>query len=328
MARSGSGLLVLIALAGAACGVRDGPVLQPSPDPAAVTATALGLLGRPYAFGGATPDGFRADPLGTTYWRQHYLGARRVVASQAGWDGRVARHRPRRVGAGRDRVVPTQASALEFGRRACVSGPRPVDGTTDIQIPDGLATRSASAREAQGTRSGRTDRGRRPRGGVDPGMAPADPASGRLVAEERLRARQGSAREPPPALAVAHRTGGHVPGLARHGPPLPGGTGPVEPARGGRRRRRPAAVGPRPPPAAGRRVLRGPGDGHRRRRVRQDPDDGGAGGLRRPPPRHAARDGRLHHLHEQGHRGDPATDARTPAGPPGGHRSTSSRAGC
>ena len=28
---------------------------------------------------------------------------------------------------------------------------------------------------------------------------------------------------------------------------------------------------------------------------------------------------RLHHLHEQGHRGDPATDARTPAGPPGGH---------
>lgn len=171
MARSGSGLLVLIALAGAACGVRDGPVLQPSPDPAAVAATALGLLGRPYAFGGATPDGFdssgfthyvyaqhgielprvaaqqyragtpvvrrddlrpgdlvffdpasripshvglaigdgrfvyasaalgevRADLLGTTYWRQHYLGARRVVAPQGGWDGRVARHRPKRV---------------------------------------------------------------------------------------------------------------------------------------------------------------------------------------------------------------------------------------
>ena len=94
---------------------------------------------------------------------------------------------------------------------------------------------------------------------------------------------------------------------------------PMEPARGGRRRRRPAAVGPRPPPAAGRRVLRRPGDGHRRRRVRQDPDDGGAGGLRRPPPRHAARGGRLHHLHEQGHRGDPATDERTPAGPAGGY---------
>ena len=49
------------------------------------------------------------------------------------------------------------------------------------------------------------------------------------------------------------------------------------------------------------------------------PDDGGAGGLRRPPARHAARGDRLHHFHEQGHRGDPATDARTPTGPPGGH---------
>ena len=48
-------------------------------------------------------------------------------------------------------------------------------------------------------------------------MAPAAPAPGRLVAEERLRPRQGPAHEPPPALAVAHRTGGHVPDLARHG---------------------------------------------------------------------------------------------------------------
>lgn len=112
---------------------------------------------------------------------------------------------------------------------------------------------------------------------------------------------------------------GHVPDLARHGSPLPEGTDPVEPARGKDRRGGPATVGPRPRPAAGRRVLRRPGDGHRRRRVRQDPDDGGAGGLCRPPPRHAASGDRLHHLHEQGHRGDPAADARTPAGPPGGH---------
>ena len=147
-------------------------------------------------------------------------------------------------------------------------------------------------RDAQGARSGGT--GRRPRRGVDQGVAPADPAPGRLVAEERLRPRQRPTREPPPALAVAHRTGRHVPDLARHGPPLPGGTNPVEPARGGRRRRRPAAVGPGPVPAAGRRVLRRPGDGHRRRRIRQDPDDGGAGGLRRPPPRHAAQGDRLH----------------------------------
>ena len=130
---------------------------------------------------------------------------------------------------------------------------------------------------------------------------------------------RGPTHEPSPALAVAHRTGSHVPDLTRHGPPLPGETGPMEPARGGRCRRRPAAVGPRPSPEAGRRVLRRPGDGHRRRRVRQDPDDGGAGGLRRPPPRHAARGDRLHHLHEQGYRGDPATDAPTPAWSPGGH---------
>ena len=55
---------------------------------------------------------------------------------------------------------------------------------------------------------------------------PADPAPGRLVAEERLRPRQRPTHEPPPALAVAHRTGRHVPDLARHGPPLPGGTSP------------------------------------------------------------------------------------------------------
>ncbi len=182
-----------------------------------------------------------------------------------------------------------------------------------------MGTIRYDSRDAQRTRSGGANRGRRPRRSVDQGVAPADPAPGRLVAEERLRPRQGPTHETPPALAVAHRTGGHVPGLARHGPPLAGETGPVEPARGGRRRRRPAAVGPRPPPAAGRRVLRRPGDGYRRRRVRQDPDDGGAGGLRRPPPRHAARGDCLHHLHEQGHRGDPATDARTPAGPAGGH---------
>ena len=170
MARSGSVLLVLMALTGAACGVRGGPVLQPSLDPAAVAATALGLRGRPYAFGGATPDGFdssgfthyvyaqhgielprvaaqqyragtpvvprdlrpgdlvffdpasripshvglalgdgrfvyasaalgevRADHLGGGYWRLHYLGARRIVASQSGWDERGARHRPKRV---------------------------------------------------------------------------------------------------------------------------------------------------------------------------------------------------------------------------------------
>ena len=139
---------------------------------------------------------------------------------------------------------------------------------------------------------------------------------------------QGPTHEPPPALAVAHRTGGHVPDLARHGPPLPGGTDPVEPARGGRRRRRPAAVGPRPAPAAGRRVLRRRGDGHRRRRVRQDPDDGGAGGLRRPPPRHAARGGRLHHLHEQGHRGRSGNGRANACRASRWARSTSSRAGC
>ena len=154
------------------------------------------------------------------------------------------------------------------------------------------------ARNAQGTGSGRTARsGRRrtyrPRRGLDQGVAPADPADGRLVAEERLRPRQGPTREPPPALAVVHRTGDHVPDLARHGPTLSGGPGSVEPARRGRRRRRPAAVGSRPQPAAGRRVLRRPGHGHRRCRVRQDPDHGGASGLRRPPPRHAARGGRL-----------------------------------
>ena len=170
---------------------------------------------------------------------------------------------------------------------------------------------------ASGSSIRATSRSRRPCRSVDQGVARTDPAPGRLVAPERLRPRQDPTQEPPPALPVAYRTGGHVPDLARHAPPFPGTTGPVEPARGGRRRR-PAAVGPRPP-AAGRRVLRRPGDGHRRRRVRQDPDDGGAGGLRRPPPRQAARRDRLHHLHEQGHRGDPATDARTPAGPPGGH---------
>ena len=128
---------------------------------------------------------------------------------------------------------------------------------------------------------------RRPRRGA----APADPAPGRLVAEERLRPRQDPTREAPPALAVAHRR-------SRSGSPR-AASGPVEPARGGRRRPtrccRPATL------TSGRAAvcLRRPGDGHRRRRVRQDPDDGGAGGLRRPPPRHAARGGRLHHLHEQ-----------------------------
>ena len=92
-----------------------------------------------------------------------------------------------------------------------------------------------------------------------------------------------------------------------------------EPARRGRRRGRPAAVSPRPPPAASRCVLRRPGDGHRRCRVRQDADHGGAGGLRCPPPRHAARGGRLHHLHEQGRQGDTATNAQTPAGPADWH---------
>ena len=44
--------------------------------------------------------------------------------------------------------------------------------------------------DAQGGRSRGTNRGRRPRRGVDQGVAPADPASGRLVAEKRLRPRQ------------------------------------------------------------------------------------------------------------------------------------------
>lgn len=170
---------MVIALTGAACGVRGGPVLQPSLDSAAVAATALGLLGRPYAFGGATPAGFdssgfthyvyaqhgidlprvaaqqyrvgalvgrrdlrpgdlvffgtaasrgpshvglligdgrflyasvalgevRADHLGTRYWRQHYLGARRIAASpglgRSEWDGDVARQRPKRAGRGK-----------------------------------------------------------------------------------------------------------------------------------------------------------------------------------------------------------------------------------
>ena len=69
-------------------------------------------------------------------------------------------------------------------------------------------------------------------------VAPAAPAPGRLVAEERLRPRQGPTHEAPPALAMAHRTGGHVPGLARHGPPLAGRNG-----RGGTGARR----SPRPP---------------------------------------------------------------------------------
>ena len=168
--------MVVVALTGAACGVRGGPILQPPLDSAAVAATALELLGRPYAFGGATPAGFdssgfthyvyaqhgielprvaalqyrvgtpvgrrdlrpgdlvffdtaaargpshvglligggrflyasvalgevRVDHLGTRYWRQHYFGARRIAASPGlGWDGNVARQRPKRVGRGK-----------------------------------------------------------------------------------------------------------------------------------------------------------------------------------------------------------------------------------
>ena len=47
----------------------------------------------------------RVDHLGTRYWRQHYLGARRIAASpglgRSGWDGYVARPRPKRVGRGK-----------------------------------------------------------------------------------------------------------------------------------------------------------------------------------------------------------------------------------
>ena len=61
--------------------------------------------------------------------------------------------------------------------------------------PAAAARRTAvryDCRDAQGVRSdgtGRGGRGRRPRRGVDQGVAPADSAPGRLVAEERLRPR-------------------------------------------------------------------------------------------------------------------------------------------
>ena len=71
MARSGAGLAVVIGLTGAACGVRGGPVLQPSLDSAAVAATALELLGRPYAFGGATPAGFDSSGFTHYVYAQH-----------------------------------------------------------------------------------------------------------------------------------------------------------------------------------------------------------------------------------------------------------------
>ena len=50
-----------------------------------------------FVFASAALGEVRADHLGGSYWRLHYLGARRILASQGGWDERGARHRPKRV---------------------------------------------------------------------------------------------------------------------------------------------------------------------------------------------------------------------------------------